>query len=88
MRHAGITPLGLAGRPTHQFNTIVSFGGRDFDNFRERQFGEDRANKTELHGVGSLIEINGTYFTSTSPLRKPRDRGASHASTLACAAGW
>ncbi|NDC41735.1 MAG: hypothetical protein EBZ77_09330, partial [Chitinophagia bacterium] len=51
MRDTGVSSARSPRGPTHQLDATEAFVGRKFENFFERQVGENRADKTESHDV-------------------------------------
>src|SRR5579871_1196782 len=54
MGHAGVTSVGFAGRPTHQFNAFVSGSRTRLENFLKGKLWNDRADKPKLHPLALL----------------------------------
>src|SRR5262249_40596278 len=51
VRDASVAPLGLADRPAHQLDAIITGLPGELRDLREGEFREDRTDKAELHDL-------------------------------------
>src|SRR5580704_2088258 len=65
MSNARVQPVGLAGRPAHQFNRRESRLECEAEHILERQLREDRRNKSEMHRGRSSHPDHGFVIPTT-----------------------
>ncbi len=76
VRHARVTPLGLAARPAHQFDALKTLGRRELHDFFQAEVRQDGTDKTQLHGDAP--------YTLTQDCWRWLCKMASHSSTSRC----